>query len=207
MTKVPALVLSALVVCLLVQGFVHGYRNGREQRLSIGARSEKWQGGTSAAAQPSRLQGKPVQSPARRRATTPINLALDGIATQSSTYGDADASRAIDGNTDGDWSKRSVSHTRGEPGEWWQLHLKRRARVTKVIIFNRTDAVGDRLRNFRVLLRDGKKDVFSRDIVGPVGRIEEIELPANITSDFVRIQMNGAEFLHMAEVQVWGRPR
>jgi hypothetical protein len=55
------------------------------------------------------------------------NLALAGTATQSTTAFGGDASRAIDGNTDGRYSKGSVTHSGGhgdgDPEAWWQVKL------------------------------------------------------------------------------------
>lgn len=60
---------------------------------------------------------------------SPVNVAVRGTAVQSSDYPGA-ASRAIDGNRDGNWSHGSVTHTRnGDPDpapqlfEWWKVHL------------------------------------------------------------------------------------
>ena len=44
------------------------------------------------------------------------NHARTGKATQSSTYADAEAARAVDGNTDGDYNKRSVRPHRPRQG-------------------------------------------------------------------------------------------
>ena len=47
------------------------------------------------------------------------NLALSGIATQSSTDYGGEASRAHDGNADGSFSGGSVTHTAGDMNAWW----------------------------------------------------------------------------------------
>lgn len=44
----------------------------------------------------------------------PANLALNKPTTQSSTDFGAEASRAVDGNTDGNWNGASVTHTLNE---------------------------------------------------------------------------------------------
>ncbi|PBC18633.1 hypothetical protein CK226_33720, partial [Mesorhizobium sp. WSM4311] len=68
------------------------------------------------------------------------NVALTGIASQKTTGWGGDAGRANDGNTDGDFSHGSVSHT-GTPnvGEWWQVDLGQTATIDKIVVFNWPD--------------------------------------------------------------------
>ena len=54
------------------------------------------------------------------------NVAPKGVATQSSTDHGGDARRAIDGNTNGDWGRGSITHT--QEGEDGPLHAARVAR-------------------------------------------------------------------------------
>jgi hypothetical protein len=69
------------------------------------------------------------------------NLALTGVATQSSTLYDAQASRAIDGNTHGYFSHGSISHTAGhgasDPEPWWQVKLYEPDEIGTIKVFNR----------------------------------------------------------------------
>src|SRR5262249_1984836 len=78
---------------------------------------------------------------------TPTNLAQGKSATQSSTasqYGPAGASLAVDGNTNGDFSAGSVSHTNNESTPWWQVDLASSASINSITIWNRTDCCSDR---------------------------------------------------------------
>jgi hypothetical protein len=94
-----------------------------------------------------------------------VNLALSGIATQSSTTtwdlsGPAVASRAIDGNTDGDFFDHSVSCTDIEHA-WWQVDLKNMYHLNQIVVWNRTDSCGfvscgSRLSNFYVAVLNDK---------------------------------------------------
>lgn len=77
------------------------------------------------------------------------NLAVGGIASQSSTSYGGNASRAIDGSTTGAWASGSVTHTRNAYDSWWQVDLQTLASINEIRIFNRTEAPG-RLSNFRV---------------------------------------------------------
>ncbi|GEM_PF-1823507 len=86
------------------------------------------------------------------------NVAVGKPATQSSTLGpfspcttDASASKAVDGNTNGDfYAACSVSHTNGTEAGWWQVDLGTPAAVDHVALWNRTDCCGERLTNFDV---------------------------------------------------------
>ncbi|MDZ4287077.1 MAG: DUF1553 domain-containing protein, partial [Prosthecobacter sp.] len=94
------------------------------------------------------------------------NVALKGAAKQSSLYTNAEAKRAIDGRTDGDYAKGSVSHTSGsEDNPWWEVDLKTAQSIDRIVVWNRTDGgSGSRLEGFRmVLLDDQRKTLWSRE--------------------------------------------
>ncbi|HID22213.1 MAG TPA: discoidin domain-containing protein [Planctomycetaceae bacterium] len=46
---------------------------------------------------------------------------------------------AIDGNTNGLWSGRSVCHTRREREPWWEVDLGSTQPIERIVIWNRTD--------------------------------------------------------------------
>ncbi|MEM9367730.1 MAG: DUF1553 domain-containing protein [Planctomycetota bacterium] len=87
------------------------------------------------------------------------NVALDGSATQSTTYRQASADRAIDGNTDGDYASNSVSHTgNGDSEPWWELDLGAEHDLTRIVIWNRTDnGLQQRLNGFRLSVLDEQR--------------------------------------------------
>ncbi|MDB6074455.1 MAG: Planctomycete cytochrome, partial [Verrucomicrobiaceae bacterium] len=87
------------------------------------------------------------------------NIALKGKATQSGQYAEAEARRAIDGKTNGDYYKGSVSHTAdGATDPWWEVELPANVPVDKIVVWNRTDGkTSARLKNWRVLLLDDKR--------------------------------------------------
>lgn len=97
------------------------------------------------------------------------NLALKGEAKQSTTDYGGDAKRANDGNTSGDYTKNSVSHTAQEENPWWEVDLKSELPIDRVVLWNRTDAgTEERMRNFRVLvLNDKHEPVWSKDFADP----------------------------------------
>jgi hypothetical protein len=105
------------------------------------------------------------------------DIALNQPATQSSTYADAVAGRAVDGTfgrpTDGKYAEGSVSHTNFDDPAWWQVDLGSVVEIQEIIIWNRTDlGCGDqpggqcglRLSNFTVSISnnsDGSAPVWS----------------------------------------------
>lgn len=85
------------------------------------------------------------------------NLASQGVATQKSTYADADASRAIDGNTEGEYTKGSVAHTAtGDHDPWWEVDLKSEVPLERIVVWNRAEAA-ERLEGFRVVALDARR--------------------------------------------------
>jgi len=86
------------------------------------------------------------------------NVATKGKASQSSQYDVAEARRAIDGKTEGDYHKHSVAHTSEEDNPWWEVDLGAEVPLDRIVVWNRTDGnVGNRLEGFRVLALDAKR--------------------------------------------------
>ncbi len=83
------------------------------------------------------------------------NIALKGKASQVSTAYDGPAKYAIDGNTDGDYAKKSVTHTDESKDPWLEVDLGSVKPISKVIVWNRTDGgTGARIKKFRFELYD-----------------------------------------------------
>ena len=98
------------------------------------------------------------------------NLARDGQATQSSTGFEGGASRAIDGNTDGDYfAAQSTSHTSQQADPWWEVDLGAAQPLDRIVIWNRTDnGHQERLRGLQVEVRDSEqKTVWQAQIDTP----------------------------------------
>lgn len=94
------------------------------------------------------------------------NVAVGQDATQSSMYAQADAKRAVDGKTDGDYQKGSVSHSATQDNPWWEIDLGASYPIDRVAIWNRTDnSLEKRLNNFSVVLMDRNlEEVWSKQI-------------------------------------------
>src|SRR6185295_5601932 len=83
-------------------------------------------------------------------------------ATQSSTTYGGEPARAIDGNTNGDFSADSTTHTAEANDPWGEVDLGKTANVDRVVLWNRTDSsLQSRLKDARVVLLDeGRKQVW-----------------------------------------------
>lgn len=67
------------------------------------------------------------------------NLAFDKKAKQSTTTYNATASRAVDGNRDGNWLGGSCTHCgQNLYLEWWRVDLGISVEVEEVSVFTRT---------------------------------------------------------------------
>lgn len=136
-------------------------------------------------------------------------------AVQSTTNYGGIAARAIDGNTNGDWSNGSVTHTDSTSDNWFELKLGTRHSLEQIVLHNRTDGSYETsLSNFRVSIWDGATEVYGSDhftTEGSVGSIFSLSKLDGIVADKVRIELlgnnrNGNKVLSLAEVQVYGIP-
>ena len=86
-------------------------------------------------------------------AQTAANVALGKLASQSSTFtADYPASRAVDGNTDGNHLNKSINHTNYDVNAWWQVDLGTPTAIASIALWNRTDCCSSRLTNFFVFV-------------------------------------------------------
>ncbi len=130
------------------------------------------------------------------------NIALGKRVSQSSTAFGGDASRAVDGKTDGDFGHQSVTHTNFQSKPWWQVDLDSEETIRQINIYNRTDTASNRLSNFHVILLDSFGNEIDRKHISSL-----TDTFAQIAIDYkkaryVRIELEGNNALSLAEVQV-----
>ena len=135
-------------------------------------------------------------------------------ANQSTTDFSGVASRAIDGNRNGDYNAASVTHTdRTSVGNWWQTDLGAVRGINRVVIYNRTGGTVSRLSNFRIVLLDSSgaelvhKDFFTEEGYGEYQ--VKWDVPFGVSAQVVRIERLGPnrlgdQVLSFAEVEVLG---
>jgi len=137
-----------------------------------------------------------------KESSTYQNIALGKQVHHSSTSHGGVAKRAVDGNTDGNWSKGSVTHT-SRPG-WWAVKLHPGSVVYEVIVWNRTGCC-ERLKGSTIeILKDGKV-VKSKVLNRVTLKVPSysFKLEGGVEADTVKI-VNTKKQLTLAEVQVFG---
>ncbi len=149
--------------------------------------------------------------------SAPVNIAVGGTTTQSSTASGGLPERAIDGNTNGVYNQNSVTHTSSESEAWWQLDLGEVKELSAIKVWNRTDCCMERLKNFHVLVSDlpfestdlattqlqtNVLDLFHQ---GPSDTSEFFQV--NRTGRYIRVQIEGTDPLSLAELQVFDVPQ
>jgi len=146
-------------------------------------------------------EGCDVDCAANNLARSPSSM-----ASESSVAFDADAGRAVDGNTDGAFWDGSVTHTNWEEG-WWQVDLGFLAPIGKVQLWNRSDCCSERLNDFWIRFSyDGVEwDRYS----SPIHVTSQVSFPSEysvsgVYARYVRIQfLDHSDYLSLAEVKVF----
>jgi putative heme-binding domain-containing protein len=89
------------------------------------------------------------------------NVARRGRASQKNTAHGGKASRAMDGNTSGNFGDGGQTHTlENTPNPWWQVDLRAEVPISSIVIYNRTDGgLGKRLAGFTLKVLNGRKQV------------------------------------------------
>ena len=87
------------------------------------------------------------------------NVARSGKVSQISTGFNGPAKLAIDGNTDGDYAKMSVTHTNKEDNPWLEIDLGSPHKVNQIKIYNRTDGgTANRIKEFQIVALGEKRE-------------------------------------------------
>ena len=88
------------------------------------------------------------------------NVALLGVAKQSSIGSGGEVKRANDGNTDGNYDAGSVSHTATEDNPWVEIELAAAVAIDSISVWNRTDnSLQKRLDGFELSILDEQRDL------------------------------------------------
>jgi hypothetical protein len=144
------------------------------------------------------------------------NLAAGQPARASSVGWGGDPARAVDGNADGVFDNNSVTHTLADFQPWWQVDLGLSRSIQTVQVFNRTDCCITRLSNFYVFV--SANDMSGRTLaqltadpavtltrVATLNGAASITLPLVAQGRFVKVQLEGSDYLSLAEVRVLGQ--
>lgn len=143
------------------------------------------------------------------------NHATNAFVRQSSEGGGV-AKNAIDGITDGSFSKNSVTHTAKQKYPYLELDLHKVEKISEIEIWNRTDGASERLKDYIVVVSsapipdaDNFTKMTSRPgtylVKGIFPRpVAKLKMPEDCFGRFVRIQITSTEetWLSVAEVKV-----
>lgn len=138
-------------------------------------------------------KGKPLQLAEVQVFSGTENIALKGEASQKSTHAGAEAKRAIDGNTAGEYAKGSVAHTAADDDPWWEVDLKSEQTIDRIVVWNRFE-LGERLAGFRIAaLNEQRQPVWEKagnaaapaDMPFELNRGREIKF-SDAVADFVQ---------------------
>ena len=122
-----------------------------------------------------------------------LNIASKGKASQSTTDFNGPAELAIDGNTNGDFLAKSVTHTAISDAPWWEIDLQSAVPVEKIIVWNRTDNnLQSRLADFTITLLDEQRKEVSSRTVAEAPRPSVEVTPGN--SRTIRLAAAAADF-------------
>ncbi len=131
--------------------------------------------------------------------------------SQSSTYVEADYDASALSATSGKLTGRYQFCTAHEAQPWWQVDLGEAYDLTKVVLYNRTDAGSERAYNFRIMASvDGIRYdlLFVREGDQPFGGLNgeplSVEFDGVARARFVRLTIPEANFFHLDQVEVFG---
>ncbi|HOD81876.1 MAG: Formylglycine-generating sulfatase enzyme [Planctomycetes bacterium ADurb.Bin126] len=97
------------------------------------------------------------------------NVALKCPAVQTSTDHGGDPARAVDGKTDGEWSRGTITHTvEGVSEPAWEVNLGELKAIEKIVLWNR-DNYENRLDRAVVQVLDDARKVVAQGAIGKAG--------------------------------------
>jgi len=147
---------------------------------------------------------------------TLINVALGKTATQSTTIAGREASRALDGNTDGTTGGGSVTQTSPVSGSTWEVDLGETFRIYDIDLYSRTDETAMVLVNYIITISDENEDITYQqtfndnsdlsmtidvnDLNGVDGRYVEVMQLDDASVSLAEVEVYAAENLNLVNV-------
>ncbi|XP_025080329.1 fucolectin-like [Pomacea canaliculata] len=134
------------------------------------------------------------------------------ISTYIHLYTSETADKAVDGNTDGNISHYSCTHSNDIYNTWWKVDLMGFYNITSVQLFTRTDCCWERLQNFEVRVSgtdpttfpsgEGQQCIYYGNQVALTGTLLNCTRP--ITGRFVSVFKPADDVLTICEIFVFG---
>ncbi|XP_077343474.1 uncharacterized protein LOC143988082 [Lithobates pipiens] len=141
------------------------------------------------------------------------NLALQGRATQSSTFEFLSLGmNAIDGNADPIFGSRSCFSSKNELSPWWRVDLLASYKISHIMITNRGDCCAEYINGAEILIGDSLTNNGNNN--ARCAQITAIPLGTTLTfhcfdmkGRYVNIVLPGkTTYLSFCEVQIYGTP-
>ena len=144
------------------------------------------------------------------------NIALGKPAAISTTDQGGLASRAVDGNTSGNFNDGSVALSGQQRTPYWEVDLEGRYNLDSIRISPRTDGgFGDPLTDYWILVSDNPFESFNLDAIRSEPDVIAIHHPAttaatetidlDIPGRYIRVQLASiSDELALAEVEIFG---
>ena len=144
------------------------------------------------------------------------NIALGKTTSQTSNWVESgitcSSNKAVDGNTNGVATSGSVAITNNAANNWWQVELvgaSMTCSINQVTVWNRSGANSspERMTGVMVQLWDGNPQAGGTMLTsaGPLANLVSQTISFTTTGvRYVRLFKSSADYLQMAEVQVYG---
>ena len=129
-------------------------------------------------------------------------ISVFGKAKQVTTFRNATAEKAIDGNTSGDFFAGSVTGTLPGSFVWWELDLGSDQRISKIVIYNRTDCCAERINPAQIDLRNSEQKVVWHGNIESTRARYEFDVNSATTS----LSLEGRNLLRNATFQQTTNP-
>ncbi|KAM9450171.1 fucolectin-like [Clarias gariepinus] len=141
-----------------------------------------------------------------------VNVALGGIATQSSIYLNYfPANLAIDGNIESNLGFYSCACTNKEFNPWWRVDLLALHDISHVIVTNRGDACAERINGAEIYIGNSLVNNGNNNprcvVISSIPAGASATYTCNLKGRYVNIVIpNIIQFLTLCEVEVYGVP-
>ncbi len=136
------------------------------------------------------------------------NVALHKPTIQSTTFGTAVSSKAVNGDRIGTFYDGSITHTTVSTDPYWTVHLQSPYLIERILVFNRDDpCCRSRLNDFKLAILRDKLEVWSYIHTGEANyKTTIIPTMHGVIGDEVKIMLFGTErVLSLAQVEVYSR--
>ncbi len=142
-----------------------------------------------------------------------VNIATGKPTSQITTSMGGVSSRAVDGNTDGDFANNSVTLTDNTSNfHWWEVDLGNEEYINALNLWERTDAATDLLKNFYVFVSSTPFTTNDFTILSLDPNIwnsfstaspdPDMTISVDVPGRYIRVQMSTNDLLSLAEVEV-----